>query len=73
MGKDFTLSTIVKDLGIHVAADVSRKQHIEEKMKKANKGLHLLKQNVAIKVNTFMELGLLRRSLKLPLLLYGFT
>ena len=29
-------STTVKDLGIHVAADVSRKQHIEERTKKAN-------------------------------------
>ena len=37
MGKDLAKSTTVKDLGIHVAADVSWKQHIEERMKKANK------------------------------------
>ena len=36
MGKDLAKSTTVKDLGIHVAADVSWKQHIEERMKKAN-------------------------------------
>ena len=39
MGKDLAKSTTVKDLGIHVAADVSWKQHIEERKKKANKVL----------------------------------
>ena len=41
MGKDFAKSTTVKDLGFHVAADVSWKQHIEERMKKANKVLQV--------------------------------
>ena len=72
MGKDLAKSTTVKDLGIHVAADVSWKQHIEERMKKANKVLYMLKRNVATKVNTFVKLGLYK-SLILPVLLYGFT
>ena len=52
MGKDLVKSTTVKDLGIHVAADVSWKQHIEERMKKASKVLYMLQRNVATKVNT---------------------
>ena len=52
MGKALAKSTTVKDLAFHVAADVSRKQHIEERMKKANKVLHMLKRNVATNVNT---------------------
>ena len=71
-GKDLAKSTTVKDLGIHVAADVSWKQHIEERMKKANKVLYMLKRNVATKVNTFVKLGLYK-SLILPVLLYRFT
>ena len=55
MGKDLANTTTVKDLGIHVAADVSWKQHIEERMMKANKVLYMLKRNV---VNTFVKLGL---------------
>ena len=66
-GKDLAKSTTVKDLGIHVAADVSWKQHIEERMKKANKALYMLKRNVATKVNTFVKLGLYK-SLILPAL-----
>ena len=72
MGKDLAKSTTVKDLGIHVAADVSWKLHIEERMKKANKVLYMLKRNVENKVNTFVKLGLYK-SLILPVLLYGFT
>ena len=71
MGKDLAKSTTVKDLGIHVAADVSWK-HIEERMKNANKVLYMLKRNVATKLNTFVKLGLYK-SLILPVLLYGFT
>ena len=72
MGKDLAKSTTVKNLGIHMAADVSWKQHIEERMKKANKVLYMLKRNVATKVNTFVKLGLYK-SLILPVLLYGLT
>ena len=72
MGKDLAKSTTVEDLDIHVAADVSWKQHIEERMKKANKVLYMLKQNVATKVNTFVKLGLYN-SLILPVLLYVIT
>ena len=72
MGKNLAKSTTVKDTGIHVAADVSWKQHIEERMKKANKVLYMLKRNVATKVNTFVKMGLYK-SLILPVLLYGFT
>ena len=71
MGKDLAKSTTVKDLGIHVAADVSWK-HIEERMKNANKVLYMLKRNIATKVNTFVKLGLCK-SLIFPVLLYGFT
>ena len=73
MGNALAKTSNVKDLGIHVAADISRKQHIEEKMTKTNKVLCMLKRNIAIKVNTFVrELGLYK-SLILPVLLYGFT
>ena len=72
MGNDLAKSTTVKDLGIHVAADVTWKQHIEERMKKANKVLYMLKRNVATKVNTLVKLGLYE-SLILPVLLYGRT
>ena len=72
MEKDLAKSTTVKDLGIHVAADVSWKQHIEERMKKANKVLYMLKRNAASKVNTFVKLGSYK-FLILPLLLYGFV
>ena len=40
-------------------------------MKKANKVLYMLKRNIAIKLNTFVKLGLYK-SLILPVLLYGF-
>ena len=72
MGKVLAKSVTVKDLGIHVAADVSWKQHIGERMKKANKVLYMLKRNDANKVNTFVKLGLYK-SLILTVLLYGFT
>ena len=72
MGTDLAKFTTVKDLGIHVSADVSWKQHIEERMKKANKVLYMLKRNLADKVNMFVKLGLYK-SLILPVLLYGFT
>ena len=71
-GKDLEKSTAVKDLGIHVPADVSWKQHIEERMKKANKVLYMLKRNVATKLNTFVKLGLYK-SLIPPVLLYSCT
>ena len=44
---DLAKSTTVKNLGIHMEADVLWKQHIEERMKKANKVLYILKRNVA--------------------------
>ena len=72
MGKNLAKSTTVKDLGTHMAADVSWKQHIEERMEKANKVMYMLKRNVATKVNTFVKWGLYK-SLILPVMLYGFT
>ena len=72
MRKDLAESTTVKDRGIHVAADVSWKQHFEERMKNASKVMYMLKRNVATKVNTFVKLGLYN-SLILPVLLYSFT
>ena len=56
MTRELAKSTTIKDLGIHVAADLSWKQHIQERTKKANKVLYMLKRNVAIKVNTFVKL-----------------
>ena len=58
MGKYLAKFATVKDLGNHVASDVSWKQHFEERMKKANKVLYMLKRNVATKVNTFKKFGL---------------
>ena len=72
MGKNLAKSTTVKDLGIHVAADVLWKRQIEERIKKANKVLYMLKRNVATKVKTFVKLGLYKSTI-LPVLLYGFT
>ena len=72
MGKELAKSTTVKDLGIHVAGDISWKQQIEERTKKANKVLYMLKRIVAIKVNTLVKFGLYKY-LILPVLLYGFT
>ena len=41
--KNLTKTANVKDLGIHVAADVLRKQHTEETIKKAKKVLYMFK------------------------------
>ena len=58
MGTNLAESMTVKDRELHVVAEVSWKQHIEERAKKANKVLYMLKQNNAIKVNKFVKLGL---------------
>ena len=44
---------------------------MEERLKKVNRVLYLLKQNVSHKVRSFIKLGH-RKSLILPVLLYGF-
>ena len=49
MEKDLAKSTTVKDLGIHVAADVSWKQHIEERMKKQIKFCTCLSEMLQLK------------------------
>ena len=72
MGMHLAKTSTVKDLGNHVAVDISWKQHIEEKMKKTNKGLYMLNRNVATTINTLSKLQLYR-SLIFPLLLYRFT
>ena len=65
-------SRIVKDLGIHVSDNLTWEIHIEERLRKANKVLYLLRRNVAVKVQTLIKLGLYK-SLILPVLLYGFA
>ena len=55
IGKDLSNFNTVKDRGIPVAADVSWKQHIEERTKKANRVLYMLQRNVAVKVNSFVK------------------
>ena len=72
IGKDLTKTATVKNLGIHVAADVSWKQHIEEIYKQENKVLYMLKRIVVIKVITFVILGF-HESLILSGLIYVFT
>ena len=49
MGKDLAKSTTVKDLGIHVAADVSWKQHIERERRKQIKFCKCLSEMLQLK------------------------
>ena len=65
-------SKTVKGLGIHVSDNLTWKMHIEERLRKANKVLYLLRRNVAVKLQTLVKLGLYK-SLILPVLLYGFA
>ena len=65
-------SKTVKDLGMHVSDDLTWKMQIEERLRKANKVLYLLRRNVSVKVQTRVKLGLYK-SLILPVLLYGFA
>ena len=65
-------SKTVKDLGIHVSDNLTWKLHIDERLRKANKMLYLLRRNVAVKVQTLVELGLYK-ALILPVLLYSFA
>ena len=48
MGKDLANCTTFKDLRIRVVADISWKEHIEDRMKKAYEILHILKRSVAV-------------------------
>ena len=58
MGIDLEKSMTVIYPGNHVVAGVSWKENIEEGMKNANTVLNLLKRKFAIKVITFVKLGL---------------
>ena len=49
MGKDLAKAATVKDLGIYVAPDVSLKQQIEERLKKANKLCTCLSEMLQLK------------------------
>ena len=60
----------IRDLGIHMLGDLSWSTHLTERLKKANKLLYSLRQNVAYNVNTFVKLGLYK-SILLPVLTYG--
>ena len=70
MGTKLDSSKVIKDLGIYVSHDLTWKTHIEERMKKANKVLYLLRRNIALQVRQEIKLGLYK-SLILPVLLYG--
>ena len=70
MGTKLESSKVIKDLGIYVSHDLTWKTHIEERLKKANKVLYLLRRNIAPQVRQEIKLGLYR-SLILPALLYG--
>ena len=72
MGEDLANANTVKDLGIHIKDDLSCSKHIEERLRKANKVLYLIRRNVAVPVKPFIKLGLYK-SLILHVLLYGFT
>ena len=65
-------SKTVKDIGIHVSDNLTSKIHIEERLRKANKVLYLLRRNVAVKVQPLVKLGLCQ-FLILPVLLHGFS
>ena len=51
MGTKLESSKVIKDLGIYVSHDLTWKTHIEERLKKANKVLYLLRRNIALQVN----------------------
>ena len=61
-----------KDLGIHIKDDLRWSKHIEERLRKANTVLYLLRRNQAVQVKPLIKLGFYK-SLILPVLLYGFT
>ena len=46
MGTKLESSKVIKDLGIYVYHDLTWKTHIEERLKKANKVLYLLRRNI---------------------------
>ena len=71
VGEDLANADTIKDLGIHIKDDLSW-SNIEERLRKANKVLYLLRRNVAVQVKPLIKLGLYK-SLILPVLLYGFT
>ena len=70
MGTKLESSKVIKDLRIYVSHDMTWKTHIEERLKKANKVLYLLRRNVALQVRQEIKLGLYK-SLILTVLLYG--
>ena len=71
VGEDLANADTVKDLGIHIKDDLNWSKHIEERLRKANKLLYLLRRNVAVQNKPLIKLGLYK-SLILPVLLYVF-
>ena len=61
-----------KDLGINVSKKLTWSAHINARLNKANRVLHLIRRNVAYAVKPFNKLGLYK-SLVLPVLLYGIN
>ena len=53
---------------LHIKDDLSWSKNIEERLRKANKVLYLLRRNVAVQVKPLIKLGL-NKSLILPVLL----
>ena len=72
VGDDFAKADTVRDFEIHIKDDPSSGKHTEERLRKANKVLYLLRRNVAVQVTPLIKLGLFK-SLIIPVLLYGFT
>ena len=70
MGTKLESYKVIKDLGIYVSHDLTWKTHIEERLKKMNEVLYLLRQNIALQFRQEIKLGLYK-SLILPVLLYG--
>ena len=71
MDEKLKRSKTIKHLGILISKDLSWKAHVEERLKKANKVLYLLRRNVGLQVRTHIKLGLYK-SLILPVLLFSF-
>ena len=65
-------ATEMKDLRIITSKNLSWAAHISNRLKKANKVLYSIRQNVAYNVKTFIKLGL-SKFFVLPLLLCGMN
>ena len=58
VGENLANADTVKDSGVHIKDDLSWSKHIEERLRKANKVLYLLRRNVAVQVKPLIRFGL---------------